>query len=174
MHPEGKMRTAHPEPDLSLSAVCGLFCPACIIYIATRETPEKRAEIARQRNRPVESLVCDGCRAERRYSYCESCKLYTCTMEKGMDFCGLCDEYPCEDLKAFQAARPHRIELWEAQARIREVGYEQWFAEMLTRYACPECGTLNSAYHLACRACGAEPSNTYVAEHKLETIGWQK
>ncbi len=164
------MNDAHPEPDLTLAAVCGLFCPACIIYIAAHETPEKRAEIARQRNRPVESLVCDGCRAEHRYVYCESCTFYACAMAKGVEFCGLCDDYPCEDLKAFQAARPHRIELWEAQARIREVGYEQWFAEMAERYACPECGTLNSAYHLACRACGAEPSNAYVAEHKAEIL----
>ena len=164
----------HPEPDLTLAAVCGLFCPACSIYIATRATPEKRAEMAQRFNRPVETLVCDGCRAERRYVYCESCTLHACAMAKGVDFCGLCDEYPCEDLKAFQAARPHRIELWETQARIREVGYEQWFVEMTERYACPECGTLNSAYHLACRACGAEPSNAYVAEHKTEIVNWQK
>ncbi|MEJ5309889.1 MAG: DUF3795 domain-containing protein [Anaerolineae bacterium] len=168
------MNDVHPEVDLTLAAVCGLFCPACIIYIAAHETPEKRAEIARQRNRPVESLVCDGCRAERRYSYCESCKLYACATAKGLDFCGQCAEYPCADLKAFQAARPHRLELWEAQARIREVGYEQWFAEMIERYACPECGTLNSAYHLACRACGAEPANAYVAEHKSAIVNWQK
>ncbi len=168
------MHETHLQPDLTLAAVCGLFCPACSIYIAAHETPEKRAEIARQRNRPVESLVCDGCRAERRYSYCESCALYACAMAKGVDFCGLCDDYPCADLEAFQAARPHRIELWEAQARIREVGYEQWFAEMTERYACPECGALNSAYHLACRACGAEPANAYVAEHQSEIVNWQK
>jgi len=168
------MNETHLQPNLTLAAVCGLFCPACIIYIATHETPEKRAEMAQRFNRPVETLVCDGCRAEHRYSYCESCTLYACAMEKGVDFCGLCGEYPCEDLKAFQAARPHRIELWEAQACIREVGYEQWFVEMTERYACPECGTLNSAYHLACRACGAEPANAYVAEHKSEIVNWQK
>ena len=158
------------QPDMTLAAVCGLFCPACVIYIAARETPEKRAEIAQRRNRPVESLVCDGCRAERRYVYCESCTLFTCAAEKGVAFCGLCDEYPCEDLKAFQAARPHRIELWEAQERIREVGYEQWFAEMMERYTCPTCGALNSAYHLACRVCGAAPSNAYVATHQAEIL----
>jgi len=168
------MNETQLQPDLSLAAVCGLFCPACMIYIAAHETPEKRAEMAQRFNRPVETLVCDGCRAERRYSYCESCTLYACAMAKGVDFCGLCDDYPCEDLKAFQAARPHRLELWEAQARIREVGYEQWFAEMTERYACPACGTLNSAYHLACRACGAEPSSAYVAEHKAEIVNWQK
>jgi len=156
------------QPDMTLAAVCGLFCPACIIYIAARETPEARARIAKLLNRPVESFVCDGCRAERRYVYCETCKLFACAAEKGVDFCGACDEYPCEDLKAFQAARPHRIELWEAQARIQEVGYEQWFAEMAERYACPECGTLNAAYHLACRACGAVPSNAYTAAHRTE------
>ncbi len=156
------------EPDIKLAAVCGLFCPGCVIYIATRETPEKRAQIAQWLKRPAESLVCDGCRAERRFAYCETCSLYTCAAERGVPFCGACDAYPCDDLKAFQAARPHRIELWDAQARIQEMGYEQWFAEMLERYACPECGTLNSPYHLACRACGATPSSAYGAEHRAE------
>ena len=30
-----------------LSAVCGLFCPSCIIYIAQRESPEKKKQIAK-------------------------------------------------------------------------------------------------------------------------------
>lgn len=154
---------------IHLAAVCGLYCPGCIIYIADRETPEKRADIAAFRQTPVEALRCDGCRSDNRYVYCDSCKLYACAMAKGLDFCGACEAYPCEDFKEFQAARPHRLELFEAQERIREVGAEQWLAEMEERYACPQCGTLNSAYHLACRQCGATPSNAYVAEHK-ETL----
>jgi hypothetical protein len=159
-----------PVVNKALAAVCGLFCPGCAIFIATRETPEKRQEIARLLNRTVEELHCDGCRAEVRFSYCQTCTLIACATARGLDFCGACADYPCADLKQFQAARPHRLELWQAQARIREVGYEQWFDEMAAHYACRQCGTLNSAYHLACRMCGTQPSNAYVAAHRAEIV----
>jgi ribosomal protein L40E len=61
---------------------------------------------------------------------------------------------------------PHRINLWDDLARIKDVGYETWFQEMVDRYACPECGAINSAYDLACRKCGCEPGNEYVKAHR--------
>lgn len=57
---------------------------------------------------------------------------------------------------------PHRIELWKSQERIKEVGYEKWYAEMIEHYSCTECHTLNSAYDIACRKCGRTPSCNYV------------
>ena len=79
-------------------------------------------------------------------------------------------DFPCADLKEFQADKPHRLELWPNQERIREAGYEKWFAEMLERYACPKCGALNSAYHVACRECGTTPGNAFVEAHKEAII----
>ncbi|MBW1704969.1 MAG: DUF3795 domain-containing protein [Deltaproteobacteria bacterium] len=156
------------QPDKKLSAVCGLFCPACIIFIAQGESPERRKKIAKNLKISVEDLQCDGCRAEKRFSYCDTCKLEPCAAEKGLDFCGECDEYPCGMIREFQAAMPHRIELWENNARIREVGCEKWFEEMLEHYSCPKCNTLNSAYHRACRECGDIPSCSYVDLHSDE------
>lgn len=154
------------EMDKNLAAVCGLFCPSCIVFIAQRESPEKREQLAKNLNLPVEAVKCSGCRSATRFSYCDSCKLYVCAAEKGIDFCGECDDYPCEELKNFQSALPHRAELWDSQDRIREVGYEKWFAEMLEHNACPRCGTINSAYHLTCRSCGAEPGSPFVEVNK--------
>jgi len=114
-----QMKKDSYQPDKKIVAVCGLFCPACIIFIAQRESPEKRKKIAENLHLSVEALKCDGCRAENRFTYCETCKLEPCAAEKGLDFCGECEEYPCEMLKEFQAAMPHRIELWQAQARIK-------------------------------------------------------
>jgi hypothetical protein len=156
------------EPDLKLAAVCGLLCPACVIYLAERERPKMRAEMAQALNIDEDKVRCDGCRAEVRYAYCEGCHMYACAAERSIEFCGECEEYPCEELRAFQAKYPHRLELWESLDRIREVGYEAWYAEMLERYACSECGTLNSAYNLACRRCSAEPANEYVARHRAK------
>ncbi|HNT74663.1 MAG TPA: DUF3795 domain-containing protein [Anaerolineae bacterium] len=159
-----------PQPDKTLAAVCGLFCPACTIYIGSMEDPERLAKSAARSGRTVVDTECHGCRAEKRMAYCATCKMAACAAERGLDFCGACSEYPCAELTAFQAARPHRLELWEAQARIREVGYEQWIAEMLEHYACPACGTLNSAYDLTCRRCGHDPGSAYVARHKAEIL----
>ncbi len=160
-------------PDKKLAAVCGLFCPGCIIYIGAHSTPEVRDELERRRGYAPGTMRCEGCRSDHRYSYCNSCKLYACAANKGIDFCGTCPDFPCADFKEFQSARPHRLELYPAQKRIRETGYETWFKEMEAYYACPQCGTLNSAYHPACRNCGATPSCHYVKDHQDEIQAYQ-
>lgn len=156
------------QPQKELTAVCGLFCPSCIIYISSRESDEKRMAAAARFGMPVEEFHCDGCRSGVRIAYCDDCTMYQCAAEKGIDFCGECEEYPCGDLKQFQSERPHRLELWQNQQRIKEVGWEKWFAEMTDHYSCPQCGTINAAYHLACRVCGAMPGSAYVEEHMQE------
>lgn len=158
-------------PDKRLAAVCGLFCPACSFFIGTKEDPESLKAKAVSLRLPVEELECHGCRSEKRSFFCkEYCKMTKCAAEKGIDFCGECPEYPCEELKEFQVKMPHRIELWKSQERIKEVGYEKWYAEMLEHYSCPECRTLNSPYDMACRKCGTAPSCNYVKLHKDEII----
>jgi hypothetical protein len=150
-----------------LSAVCGLFCPACSLYIGTTEDPERLKAIADRFQQPVEACKCYGCRSEKRSFYCENlCHMYSCAAKRGLDFCGECEEYPCEELNKFQAERPHRLELWESLKRINEAGYLQWFEEEKIHYACPDCGTINSAYDMTCRSCGREPSCRYVELHR--------
>ncbi len=158
-------------PDKRLSAVCGLFCPACTIFIGTKEDPKRLGVLSERIQKPVEELQCSGCRTETRCFYCRDiCKMAKCASEKGVDFCGECPGYPCDDLKVFQAAMPHRIELWKSHERIRQVGYEKWYSEMIEHYSCPKCDTINSAYDLACRKCGANPGSAYVALHWDEIV----
>ncbi|SFG93497.1 Protein of unknown function [Desulfotomaculum arcticum] len=159
------------KPEKRLAAVCGLFCPACGLFIGTKEDPERLKEIAGRFQRPVKEVECHGCRSEKRCFYChENCKMAKCAAEKRVDFCGECAEYPCAELKVFQAELPHRIELWESQERIKKAGFEKWYMEMVEHFTCPACGTLNSAYDMACRKCGTTPSCRYVNLHKDEII----
>lgn len=155
-------------PDKRHAAVCGLFCPSCSIFIGSADDPERLVKMAERRGTTVEALRCEGCRAEVRPSNCKTCSMAACAAAKGIDFCGECGEYPCEELRQFQAVKAHRLELWRAQDRIREAGFECWYGEMVARYSCPECGTMNSAYDPACRKCGHDPSCGYVAENKEE------
>ncbi len=158
-------------PDKRLAAVCGLFCPACTIFIGTREDPERLKPIVDRVRKSVDELKCDGCRTEKRCFYCrERCKMAKCASDRGLEFCGECPEYPCRDLKVFQAEMPHRIELWKSQERIRAVGYKKWYSEMIEHYSCSKCGTINSTYDLTCRKCGASPGSAYVALHREEIV----
>jgi len=154
------------EPDKKMAAVCGLYCDACSIYIATKEDPERLKKLAAAFEITPEEAKCYGCRSDKRLSYCAECRMFACAAKKGIDFCGLCDEYPCSELKQFKSERPHRIELWENLDRIRAAGYQQWLKEIRQHYTCPTCRTLNSAYDTTCRKCGKEPSCAYVAKHK--------
>lgn len=156
-------------PDKKLSAVCGLFCPACTVFIGTKEDPARLTMMAERFGLPVEEMYCEGCRSEKRCFYCrQKCSMAECAKAKGVEFCGACDEYPCEVLRTFQAEAPHRIELWKSQERIKEAGYKKWYAEMIDHYSCPGCKTMNSAYDLKCRKCGHEPSCSYVDWHRQE------
>lgn len=158
------------QPDKKLAAVCGLFCPSCTYYIGSAADPARLKRLAERSGHAIEEIECHGCRSDTVTFYCRSCKMVQCAAEKGLDFCGQCADYPCADLREFQAARPHRLELWAAQARIQEAGYEQWFTEMVEHYACPQCHTLNSVYDLVCRNCGANPGSAYVAQHKEQIL----
>ncbi len=159
------------QPDKRLAAICGLFCPACPLFIGTKEEPIKLKMMSEHFQRSIEELECEGCRSEKRCFHCnENCKMVKCAAEKGINFCGECTEYPCEELRVFQAEMPNRIELWKSQERIKEVGYEKWYTEMIEHYSCPECRTLNSVADIACRKCGTTPSCTYVSLHKDEII----
>lgn len=160
------MQKKEKRAGKELAAVCGLFCEACTLYIATKEDPKRLKFLAARFQLAEEEVRCNGCRSGKKGPYCRICKMAACAAEKGIDFCVECDEYPCADLKKFQSERPHRIELFEDLARIKAVGWERWLAESRENYACPKCRTVNSAYDLKCRKCGHEPSCQYVARHK--------
>ena len=156
-----------PERERTVAAVCGLFCEACTLYIATKEDPERLKALAQRFGMPPEDMKCHGCRSDIRGPYCQTmCKMSPCAAEKGVDFCSECAEYPCGDLEEFQSLAPHRIELWDDLAFIKDNGYKAWLEEARKKYSCPECGVINSAYDLACRKCGREPGSEYARLHR--------
>ena len=169
MTPDGEdrqIRDESPAQPPTLAAACGLFCEACSIYIASREDPDRLALIAAGFGQTREDTYCEGCRAERRALYCRSCKMSACAAERGLAFCGDCPRYPCAEIEAFGREYPHRAHIHEDLQRISDIGSEAWMEETRRRYACPACGTINSAYDLSCRRCGREPANTFVEEHR--------
>ncbi|MBP7401559.1 MAG: DUF3795 domain-containing protein [Clostridia bacterium] len=150
------------------SAVCGLYCDSCGIYIATTEEPGRLPAIAASKGTTSEGVRCLGCRSAVLYPFCRDCRMKACAARKGIDFCGSCDEYPCGILQDFQRLKPHRIELFESLEDIRDHGEDAWRARMDPEYRCAACGTVNTIYDLECRNCGHVPSNPYAGRHRAE------
>jgi Protein of unknown function (DUF3795) len=153
------------ERNKKIAAVCGLYCSACSWFIATTEEPERLKKLAAELNYSAEESQCYGCRSDKRLPYCKRCNMFDCAAERGINFCSECEEYPCAELKKFQSAMPHRIEIWDNLERIKSHGYEEWLREIRENYICPQCQTINSTYDQKCRKCGRNPSCNYVAKH---------
>jgi len=155
------------NPDKNGASVCGLYCEACGIYLATQENDtNKILHYALVLNQSYDETLCDGCRAERKSSHCaKMCSFIICANEKVIEFCGACNEYPCQELSDFQSKMPHRVELFESQNQIQKIGWEKWAFEMHEKFSCPNCDTVNSAYDITCRKCNQTPSCEFVGLH---------
>ena len=94
-------------PDKKLTAVCGLFCPACTLFIGTTENePQRLKAVADVYGTTSDVWECHGCRSEKRSYFCKNeCKMVDCAKERGIDFCVECEEYPCDELRAFKEKR---------------------------------------------------------------------
>jgi hypothetical protein len=53
------MVTTDIDEKKKLSAVCGLFCPSCKVFIGTKEDPQRLKAIADRFQLPVEEWECD-------------------------------------------------------------------------------------------------------------------
>lgn len=150
------------QPTKKYAAVCGLFCPSCTIFIATHEDPARLKRLADDEEENLDEYRCEGCRSERRIGACKTCKILECASIRDISFCGECSDYPCKVIDEFQAAMPHRIEVYSSQATIKELGFEKWFEKMTGHYSCSACSAINSAYDMHCRICGHSPGNEYI------------
>lgn len=153
-------------PDKQTSAVCGLLCKSCTIYIATKENnTELLSKIAERLQLSLEETQCKGCRSNVLSSHCKTCFFRECAENKNIEFCSECNEYQCSKLKEFQLKMPHRVDLFQSLDRIKEIGREKWYIEIFERHSCTECGEINGWYELVCRHCGNEPSSAFVADN---------
>jgi hypothetical protein len=149
---------------------CGLFCDACIAYIATNEGQSRLESLSKTMNRSVEEITCNGCRTDVCSFYCKSCEMKLCAVEKNINFCSECSDYPCTIIVEFQKKMPHRIELFESLEFAKNNPLEKWKEKMIIDYSCQKCGTINSAYATACRNCGNDPGNPYIERNREKII----
>lgn len=84
-------------------SACGLDCPSCECYVATKENDlAKKEDIAIRwsknydANLSAADINCEGCMSDgARFSWCGKCPIRACVTGKGYQSCAECADFPC-------------------------------------------------------------------------------
>jgi len=124
-----------------LIAPCGLDCALCRSYI-------------RKRN------PCPGCRGSdsNKTKSCLACAIKNCKeLAAGkFRFCFSCASYPCTVLRHLEDRYRARYGVSPISnlEQIKRTGVEDFMAEEISKWACPDCGSLLSMHKPECVHCG--------------------
>lgn len=150
-----------------LVAVCGLYCGACPMYLATQSNDkEKQEALLKQfssgpRKLKMKDLLCDGCLGDGRVaSFCRTCAIRACPSDKeGVTLCSDCQDFPCSRITDFNNdGMPHHGEVLENLRQCRKMGIKKWAEYDKERWQCTECKSPMSWYDGKCSSCSESRS----------------
>jgi len=143
---------------------CGLYCGACIIYRAYKDSAELQQRIAELEGRKPEDIRCEGCQKAlsegwnvEDQPWGKNCKIVQCLEARGLRFCYECDSYPKCDrfLEIANSCQKKGENLIENLSRIQSGQVEEWLEEEARRWKCKECGKPITMHLEECHWCGA-------------------
>ena len=90
--------------DRNLVGRCGLYCGACIIYRADKDSKELKRRVAERQGCKPEEIRCGGCQTVltngwdvKSEEWGKNCKIVKCLTAKDLNSCYECTVYPdCE------------------------------------------------------------------------------
>jgi len=144
---------------------CGLYCGACIIHRAYKDSERLRLTIAKENNCKPEEIRCEGCQTVltngwdvKDQEWGKNCKIVRCLQAKGLDFCNECDTYPkCEKFHEIaDGCLKHGENLIENLKKIKAGKIEEWLQEEEQKWRCQKCGKPISMHLTECHWCGTK------------------
>ncbi|MCL6578791.1 MAG: DUF3795 domain-containing protein [Candidatus Bathyarchaeota archaeon] len=144
---------------------CGLYCGACIIYRASKDSDQLRMNVAERMKSKPEEIRCEGCQTVlkdgwnvKSEEWGKNCKIIRCLRAKGLDFCYQCSIYPnCEKfLEIANSCLKHGENLIENLERIKTGQVEEWLEEENRKWKCRKCGKPIAMHLSECHWCGAK------------------
>ena len=141
--------------------ICGLYCGACPIYLASRENDkEELRKISESRGIPLEEVYCDGCLSNRLFEACINCRhgFRRCAAEKKITWCFECPDFPCQRLELFKDIHivngiSHHESVIKDLRYMKEWGIKRFVKEQEQKTRCPQCGKRLYWYLKECPMC---------------------
>lgn len=144
---------------------CGLYCGACIIYRACRDSEQLRQRVAETENCKPEDIRCEGCQTVladgwNSREWGRNCRVVKCLESRGLSFCYECDTYSeCDKFLVIADSCLKRGEnLTENLESIKAGRVKEWLEEEDKKWRCHECGKPISMHLEECHWCGAKRS----------------
>ena len=165
----GATRQEHTENDKHLVAVCGLYCGACPMYLATHSNDEQKqkALIEQFSSGPMklswEDIQCDGCLGNGRLAtFCRDEAIRLCpTSKSSVARCSDCPDFPCPRITDFNNdGMLHHAEVLKNLRHIRKIGIKDWAKREKEHWGCPQCHAPIAWYDKECSSCGTERSKS--------------
>ena len=141
---------------------CGLYCGACIIYRAHKDSVKLRESVARDYGRSREDVRCEGCQTvaldgwDMDQEWGRNCLIVRCLNGRGLDFCYQCDVYTeCEKFRGISdSCLKHSEDLRENLKKIEAGKVEEWLEEDDEKWRCQSCGKPITMHLTECHWCG--------------------
>jgi len=142
---------------------CGLYCGACIIYRAYKDSEHLRRIIAEREGCKPEEIQCEGCQTVlddgwNDKEWGKNCKIVMCLEAKKLNFCYECDTYPeCERFSRIaDSCLKHGEDLTTNLNKIKTGKVEEWLKEEDRKWRCQQCGKPVSMHLTECHWCGTK------------------
>lgn len=143
-----------------LTGKCGLYCGACNIYRAERDSAELRRKLAKNAGCSPDQVRCNGCGGLTADCWGNGCKIVQCLAAKGFDFCYECPEFEAgrcgkyEDL--YTVYMEAGVDLKKNSGRIKAGQGAQWLRESEELFRCKSCGMPVTVWSVQCHHCGGK------------------
>jgi len=143
---------------------CGLYCGACIIYRAYKDSEKLRRHVAERENCKPEKIRCEGCQTiltdgwDVEEIWGKNCKIIKCLETKGLDFCYECNTYPnCGKFQIiYDSELKHGENLIQNLDKLKAGKVEEWLEEEDKKWRCQKCGNPIPMHLIECHWCGAK------------------
>lgn len=141
---------------------CGLYCGACIVYRAYKDSAELRESVAREHGGSPEDVMCEGCQTvaldgwDMDQKWGKNCSFVACLDERGLDFCYQCGVYQdCEKFRGLtDSCLKQGEDLRENLEKIKAGKVDEWLQEEDRKWRCQRCGNPVSMHLTECHWCG--------------------
>jgi hypothetical protein len=155
--------------DRRLIGRCGVYCGACEIHRAYKDSPALRVSLAQKHGCELSEVVCEGCQQVHARGWTghpewgKNCKVLRCLAQHKYRFCFECPDYMLERCQLHNEMCASYALLEEDLRgnleRIKKGEARKWLAEQDKRWRCVHCGGPIIASHdlHRCHHCNQHP-----------------
>ena len=129
--------------DEDLVGRCGLYCGACSIYRAYKDSGDYLKRLSEHFKCPPEKVRCEGCQILTPECWGNDCKIVQCLRTRDYAFCYECPQYEERSCEKFEKlAKGYLEDNVDIRANLEKIKIgktKEWLKESKNRFRCPYC-----------------------------------